>query len=88
MVALRRLLGCRLKWFAQIKYINGGDEYSTNDIEHGMLRANAPSPSSIAVLLGRPGWAPGSLKSDDLRLAYVSPLTSLSLTKGQIALIG
>lgn len=62
----------RLSWFGNITYTIGGLDYSTNDVEHGMLRANAPSPASIPVLLGQPQWAAGSLSNDDPRLAFVS----------------
>ncbi|KAK9851337.1 hypothetical protein WJX84_004005 [Apatococcus fuscideae] len=60
----------RLSWFGKIKYTIGGYDYSTNDVEHGMLRANGPSPVSLPVLLGQTQWAAGSLSCDDPRLAF------------------
>ena len=62
---------CRLSWFGNIKYTIGGFAYSTNDVEHGMLRANGPSPTSLPLLLGQPQWAAGTLSDDDPRLAFV-----------------
>ena len=34
----------RLKFFDEAKYDIGGLQYSANDIEHGVLRSNRPSP--------------------------------------------
>jgi len=48
------LLG-RLKFFASLRYEIGGQVYSCDDIEHGVLRNNAPSPASLGALLGLPG---------------------------------
>ena len=68
---LRVWYDCRLSWFGNIKYTIGGLDYSTNDVEHGMLRANGPSPTSLPILLGQPQWAAGTLSYDDPRLAFV-----------------
>lgn len=72
----KNLLG-RLKFFDIIKYNIGGIDYSANDLEHGMLRDNAVSPTSLGALIGRPGWsllAPKWLKQGDPRLPLrVSP---------------
>ena len=40
----------RLKFFDEAKYDIGGLQYSANDIEHGVLRSNRPSPAAIGVL--------------------------------------
>ena len=62
---------CRLGWFSSIKYEIGGQEYSADAIEHGILRGNRPGPASIAVLLGHPEWSKGYFKKDDPRLKQV-----------------
>lgn len=64
---------CRLIWWAQVKYNIGGLSFSTLDMEHGILRGNAPSPAAIPVLLGKPEWAkPFFNKEDDPRKKLVS----------------
>ena len=55
---------CRLYWFAKVKYTIGGIDFSTLDMEHGVLRGNSPSPVAIPALLGlrifsKPYFAPG-----------------------------
>ncbi len=62
---------CRLGWFSAIKYEIGGQEYSADAIEHGILRANRPGPASLSVLLGHPEWSKGYFKKDDPRLKQV-----------------
>ncbi|KAK9830046.1 hypothetical protein WJX72_009394 [[Myrmecia] bisecta] len=57
----------RLHWFGNIKYNIGGLDFSSNDIEHGVLRGNAPSPASIPVLVGKPQLAPATFKDNDPR---------------------
>jgi glutaredoxin len=57
----------RLAWFGAVRYNIGGMEFSCNDIEHGVLRGNAPSPASLGVLLGRPRWASNTFKKKDPR---------------------
>mmetsp|Transcript_869 Transcript_869/g.2685 ORF Transcript_869/g.2685 Transcript_869/m.2685 type:complete len:544 (+) Transcript_869:814-2445(+) len=57
----------RLQWFSQVRYTIGGMDFSCNDIEHGVLRGNAPSPASIGVLLGKPSWARPTFKKGDPR---------------------
>ena len=64
-------LSGRLYWFGAVKYSIGGFDFSANDIEHGVLRANAASPSSLGSLLGRPDWASRQFKAGDPRLALV-----------------
>ncbi len=61
----------RLQWFGAVRYNIGGVEFSCNDIEHGVLRGNAPSPASIGVLLGRPRWASNTFKKKDPRARLV-----------------
>lgn len=58
-------------WFGAVKYNIGGHDFSANDIEHGVLRANAASPTSVGSLLGRPEWARGQFKTNDPRLPLV-----------------
>ena len=65
----------RLKWFASIKYIVNGLQYSSNDIEHGVLRGNKPSPAHPLSLLGLPQLAPPTFRSRDPRLQQVAPHT-------------
>jgi Protein of unknown function, DUF547 len=61
----------RLAWFGAVRYNIGGMEFSCNDIEHGVLRGNAPSPASLGVLLGRPRWASNTFKKKDPRARLV-----------------
>lgn len=63
---------CRLRFFSSIKYNIGGLEFSANDMEHGVLRANRPSPANPFVLIGKPQWAPGYFRHDDPRLKQVA----------------
>ena len=60
---------CRLKWFDSISYVIGGARWSSNDVEHGALRGNAPSPASLLSLLGKPQWAGRTFKAGDPRAA-------------------
>ncbi|EFN52965.1 hypothetical protein CHLNCDRAFT_137357 [Chlorella variabilis] len=59
----------RLKWFDSISYLIGGRRWSSNDVEHGVLRGNAPSPASLFALLGKPQWAGATFKAGDPRAA-------------------
>jgi len=61
----------RLYWFGAVKYNIGGLDFSANDVEHGVLRANAASPTSVGSLLGRPDWAGRQFKAGDPRLPLV-----------------
>ncbi|PRW45346.1 hypothetical protein C2E21_6023 [Chlorella sorokiniana] len=64
----------RLRWFDSISYLIGGQRFSSNDIEHGVLRGNKPSPASLFSLLGKPQWAGPTFKAGDPRAALaVSP---------------
>ena len=65
----------RLKWFASIKYIIGGQEYSSNDIEHGVLRDNKPSPANLLSLVGLSSLAPKTFKPGDPRISQVIALS-------------
>ena len=69
----------RLYWFGAVKYNIDGLDFSANDIEHGVLRANAASPTSVGSLLGRPDWARGQFKASDPRLPLVRSLASLRI---------
>lgn len=62
---------CRLFRFGTIKYCIGGQLYSADDIEHGILRGNRPTAASLPVLLGHPEWSNGYFKKDDPRLSQV-----------------
>ncbi|PSC73843.1 hypothetical protein C2E20_3010 [Micractinium conductrix] len=59
----------RLRWFDNISYLIGGTRWSSNDVEHGVLRGNAPSPASLFSLLGKPQWAGRTFKAGDQRAA-------------------
>jgi hypothetical protein len=61
----------RLKWFASIKYTVGDRDYSSNDIEHGILRGNKPSPAHPLSLIGLSHLAPLTFKDSDPRLLQV-----------------
>ena len=61
----------RLQWFSSIKYLIGGQEYSANDIEHGVLRNNKPSPANLLSLIGLSGFAPKTFQPGDPRLSQV-----------------
>ena len=61
----------RLKWFASISYIVGGHQYSSNDIEHGVLRGNKPSPANILSLIGLSSLAPLTFRTGDPRMQQV-----------------
>lgn len=67
----------RLSFFNSIKYNIGGHNFSANDMEHGVLRGNRPTPASPWVLLGVPQWSSGYFKATDPRAAYVRPPLSL-----------
>ncbi len=66
----------RLRWFANIKYDVGGQKYSTNDIEHGVLRNNKPSPANLLSLAGLSSIAPKTFQSRDPRLSQVPSVPS------------
>ena len=75
---------CRLSFFNAIKYNIGGQDYSANDMEHGVLRDNRPTPASPWVLLGVPHWSSGYFKPSDLRAAHVRIHISLSKCAGLV----
>lgn len=78
----------RLGFFAGLKYDIGGFTFSCDDVEHGVLRGNAPSPAAPGQLLGgllrldgrhplmRVPWLnrPHFKNPDDPRRAFVCPL--------------
>jgi glutaredoxin len=76
----------RLRWFDGVSYEIGGYKFSANDIEHGVLRGNAPSPASPLSLLGFGKWARKTFASDDPRLslscATVDPRIHFALNCG------
>ena len=57
----------RLTWFDKVRYEIGGRVYSANDIEHGVLRGNKPSPASPFSLLGLSSLASPTFRSPDPR---------------------
>lgn len=63
---------CRLSFFDSIKYVIGEQEYSANDMEHGVLRGNKASPTNPWVLIGLPKFSSGYFKAEDARTALVS----------------
>ena len=70
---------CRLGWFGSIKYNIGGLDYSADDMEHGILRGNAPTAGSLSVLVGHPEWSKGYFKKDDPRLKQVESQEIISI---------
>ena len=61
----------RLQFFSRIKYCIGGQLYSCDDIEHGILRNNAVSPGSIFALVGLSCLASRTFPAGDPREAFV-----------------
>ena len=57
-------------WFTRVRYRVAGRSFSLDDIEHGILRGNRPSPSSWGALLGLPGLSPPPFCLGDPRLAH------------------
>ncbi len=74
----------RLTFFNAIKYNIGGQEYSANDMEHGVLRGNRPTPASPWVLLGVPQWSSGYFKPSDPKAAHVRIHISLFGCAGSV----
>lgn len=52
-------------------YIVGGQRYSADDMEHGVLRGNKAGAASLAALLGKPEWGRGPFGEGDPRLTQV-----------------
>lgn len=64
----------RLTWFDKVSYNIGGHRFSANDIEHGILRSNAPSPASLWSILGISQLAKPTFASEkDPRVQYIMP---------------
>lgn len=64
----------RLTWFDKVSYTIGGYRFSANDIEHGILRSNAPSPASLWSILGISQLAKPTFSSEkDPRVQYIMP---------------
>jgi glutaredoxin len=76
----------RLTWFSDVSYTIGGYRFSANDIEHGILRGNAPSPASLWNILGLSTFAQPTFPSGDPRkqfaLARVDPRIHFALNCG------
>jgi len=62
----------RLRWFGDISYDIGGHTFSANDIEHGILRANAPSPASFWSIVGLRNCAPPTFSQKDPRVKFAA----------------
>jgi len=62
----------RVQIFSKIKYCIGGELYSCDDMEHGILRSNAASPGSLLSLLGLSCLAPATFSDPrDARRPFV-----------------
>ena len=62
----------RLSWYSNVSYEISSLIFSLNDMEHGILRGNAPSPASIFNLLGLKQFAAPQFSSpSDPRLPFV-----------------
>ncbi|KAH7624445.1 hypothetical protein Ndes2526B_g00645 [Nannochloris sp. 'desiccata'] len=76
----------RLRWYDSVSYSIGGFKFNLNDVEHGILRANAPSPANILSLLGASKWAPKTFGANDQRkqfsLTTVDPRIHFALNCG------
>ena len=76
----------RLRWFDAAAYLVGGRRFSCNDIEHGVLRGNAPSPASPLSLMGLGRWAPPTFPAGDprarLAMTPVDPRIHFALNCG------
>lgn len=76
----------RLTWFGDVSYTIGGYRFSANDIEHGILRGNAPSPASLWNILGISSLAHPMFPPRDPRrqfaLAKVDPRIHFALNCG------
>eukprot|EP00239_Pterosperma_sp_CCMP1384_P006391 CAMPEP_0197856262 /NCGR_PEP_ID=MMETSP1438-20131217/28240_1 /TAXON_ID=1461541 /ORGANISM="Pterosperma sp., Strain CCMP1384" /LENGTH=548 /DNA_ID=CAMNT_0043471667 /DNA_START=559 /DNA_END=2205 /DNA_ORIENTATION=+ len=65
----------RVKFFNSIKYMIGGNVYSADEIENGILRGNRAGAASPLCVLGLPQYAPPPFKSSDPRALHpVQPL--------------
>jgi hypothetical protein len=54
------------------KYNIGGQAYTCDDLENGVLRCNRPAASSIGMLLRLPSLSKAPFGSQDPRRQYVS----------------
>ena len=61
----------RLTWFGDVSYTIGGYRFSANDIEHGVLRANASSPASLWNIIGFSQMAKPIFSKTDPRRKFV-----------------
>ena len=77
----------RLKWYDSVAYLISGSKFSLNDIEHGILRGNAPSPAALFSLLGFKKLAPKTFSKESdprrkLSLTSVDPRIHFALNCG------
>lgn len=79
----------RLRWFGRISYVIGGHRFSADDIEHGVLRGNAPSPGSIFSLLGVSSLAQNTFSLSDprsrLSIRPIDPRIHFALNCGAVS---
>jgi hypothetical protein len=76
----------RLSFFGDVCYNIGGHRFSADDIEHGILRDNAPSPASLGSLLNigflkKPLFSKGDARRD-LCVSPVDPRIHFALVCG------
>lgn len=79
----------RGQWFDKIRYEIGGYTFSSNDIEHGVLRGNAPSPANLLSMIGLSSLAGKSFKGSDprarLAIAPKDPRIHFALNCGAVS---
>lgn len=68
----------RMRFFPGVKYNVGGLVYSADDIEHGILRCNRPTPASLVRSLA--GWHTGRASLTPRPHACLPPPHTHSLT--------
>lgn len=66
----------RLKFFGNASYLIDGQRFSLDDIEHGILRGNAPKPTNLFSILGLSFLAPKTFSDaqDPRRKLSISPV--------------
>jgi hypothetical protein len=67
------------RFFRRIGYVVGGNEYTPDDIEHGLLRANRKPPHALFRVLGKNDpRLPYSLEKEDPRIHFALVCASSS----------
>jgi hypothetical protein len=76
----------RLKFFGNASYQIDGERFSLDDIEHGILRGNAPKPTNLFSILGLSFLAPKTFSEADprnrLAISPVDPRIHFALNCG------